>query len=51
MLCNNPKLDHVNSNAHTNLDKFYKRVLKILSGNKKIMTNERTDGQTNEKTE
>ena len=30
-----------------NLDKFYKRVLKILSGNKKIMTKEKTEGKTN----
>ena len=28
-----------------NLDKFYKRVLKILSGNEKIMTDEWTNGQ------
>ena len=28
-----------------NLDKIYKRVLKILSGNKKNMTNEQTDEQ------
>ena len=32
-----------------NLDEFYERVLKILSGNKKIMTDERTDGRTNER--
>ena len=32
-----------------NLDKFYKRVLKILSENEKIMTDERTDGRTKER--
>ena len=35
MICNNPKLDHDNINAHINLDNFCKRVLKILSGNEK----------------
>ena len=50
MTCNNPKLDHVNNSISMhiqNLDKFYKRFLKILSGNK-IMTDgrQRTDGMT-----
>ena len=44
MICNNPNLDHVNINAHTNLVKFYKVLLKILSGNK-IMTDGWMDGQ------
>ena len=43
MMCNNPKLVHVNINAHTEFG--YKRVLKILSGNE-IMTDGQTDGQT-----
>ena len=30
-----------------NFDKFYKRVLKIFSRNKKTMTNERRNEQTN----
>ena len=34
MMCNNPKLDHVNINAYIqNLVKFYQLILKILSGN------------------
>ena len=39
-MCNNPKVDHVNINAHINLVRFYKVFLKILSGNKIMM-----DGQ------
>ena len=35
LMCNNPKLDHVNINAQ-NLNKFYKRFLKIFRGNKKL---------------
>ena len=34
-----------------NLDKFYKRVLEILSGNENNMTNEQTDGRTAERTD
>ena len=41
------KLDHDNFNSRhiQNLDKFFKRVLKILSGREKNMMDERMDGQ------
>ena len=32
-----------------NLDKFYRRVLKILSKNEKMMKDKQTDGQTDER--
>ena len=41
------KLDHDNINSRhiQNLDKFFKRVLKILSGREKNMMDERMDGR------
>ena len=44
---NTNKLDHDNINSRhlQNLDKFFKRVLKILSGREKNMMDERMDGR------
>ena len=42
MMCNNPKVDHVNINAYTKMVKFYTVFLKVLRGNK-IMTDRRTE--------